>query len=153
MNLGNMLGEDVNAAEKLGEEKRSIPEFASDGLPITKGRFFLCSCLSQRRRRKAGRQPFYGTGWTQNLPFGGGNSYGNNYQNKPSYQAPPPQYGQENNYNQHEGFYGQNTGGQNQSYFGGRQTELEMQPPQNVYGARDQSGFAPPPGPPPSKVH
>ncbi len=94
-----------------------------------------CSFLSSRRRRRAGRQPMYGTGWSQ---FGHGQAqYNPNYQ--ASQAAPPPAYNQD-----HGGYYGQNQG-----YFGGRQTDVELQPPQNTYGGGD--GFAPPSGPPPAK--
>merc|ERR1711939_358556 len=108
--------------------------------------FFLLSCLSARRRRRAGRQPFYGTGWAGRTPWGHGQAqYNPNHQTQqqPNYnqgpQAPP-------NYSQNAGgYYGQNRG-----YFGGRQTDAEMQPPSNTYrGGEDV--YQPPPGPPPAK--
>lgn len=103
-------------------------------------------CLSARRRRRAGRQPFYGTGWAGRTPWGHGQAqYNPNYQTQqqPNYnqgpQAPP-------NYSQNAGGYY----GQNQGYFGGRQTDVEMQPPSNTYrGGEDV--YQPPPGPPPAK--
>jgi hypothetical protein len=49
----------------------------------------------------------------------------------------PPAYGQ-------GGYYGENQG-----YFGGQQTGIEMQPPQNVYGGG--GAYQPPRGPPPAK--
>jgi hypothetical protein len=104
----------------------------------------ILRCLSARRRRRAGRQPFYGTGWAR-TPFGHGQAqYNPGYQTQqqPNYnqtQAPP-------NYNQNAGGYY----GQNQGYFGGRQTEVEMQPPSNTYrGGEDV--YQAPPGPPPAK--
>ncbi|KAJ9605272.1 hypothetical protein H2200_009929 [Cladophialophora chaetospira] len=104
--------------------------------------FFLFSCFSARRRRKLGRNPYYGTGWA-GRPVHGQAQYNPGYQatqqQTGTYQAPPA-YGQEQG-----GYYGQNQG-----YFGGRQTErdVEMQPPQQVYGG---DNFAPPAGPPPAK--
>lgn len=49
----------------------------------------LHSCFSAKKRRRAGRQPFYGTGWAGNTPFGHGQpQYNPNYQSQQ--QAPPP---------------------------------------------------------------
>jgi len=107
--------------------------------------FFLFSCLTARRRRRAGRQPYYGTGWVGRTPFGHGQAtYNPNYQsqqpnyNQNQYQTPPA-------YNQTGGYYGQNQG-----YFGGRQTEVEMQPPSNTYRG-GEGVYEPPQGPPPAK--
>ncbi|KAK5945927.1 hypothetical protein PMZ80_000066 [Knufia obscura] len=110
--------------------------------------FFLCACISQRRRRKAGRQPFQGTGWMATLPGGAPPAYKPN----DNYQA-PPQYGNQNtNQVPQGGYYGNqtNSSGANQSYFGGR-NDVEMQPPQNVY--TNEHNYAPPSGPPPNKLH
>lgn len=107
------------------------------------------SCISSRRRRKAGRKPFYGTGWAGAKPWGGQAQY------NPNYQTQQPQYGQQAgygqnynqgtyappNYNQSTGGYGQQ-GGAAQSYFGGQRGDVEM---------NNSSGYAPPPGPPPGK--
>ncbi|ETN39553.1 uncharacterized protein HMPREF1541_05779 [Cyphellophora europaea CBS 101466] len=105
--------------------------------------FFLIACISSRRRRKAGRKPFYGTGWAGNArpPFGG-----QQQQYNPNYNTQQPHYGQQTappNYNQSTGgYYGQPQGGEAQSYFGGQRGDVEM----------NNSGYAPPAGPPPSKV-
>ncbi|EXJ91385.1 hypothetical protein A1O1_04497 [Capronia coronata CBS 617.96] len=106
--------------------------------------FFIISCISSRRRRRAGRRPMYGTGWAGQVPWGhGAATYNPNYQTQPTSQQAPPQYNQAQN---NGGYYGQNQG-----YFGGRQTDVEMQPPQNVYrGGEDV--YQPPPGPPPAKT-
>jgi len=108
--------------------------------------FFLCSCFSARRRRRAGRQPMYGTGWVGRTPWGHGPAtYNPNYQTQqPSYnqQQAPPNYTQAQNPG---GYYGESQG-----YFGGRQTEVEMQPPQNTYRGGDNV-YEPPSGPPPAK--
>ena len=116
-----------------------------------------CRCISQRRRRKAGTKPYYGTGWTYKLPGGGnGQQYNPQYNQQ---QTTLPQYNQNSapaggyyaqdqnqGYNANQGGYGAN-----QSYFGGQRGDAEMQAPQNAYG--NNSGYAPPAGPPPSKVH
>jgi hypothetical protein len=106
-----------------------------------------CSCFSARRRRRAGRQPFYGTGWAGRAPPGHGQAqYNPSYQQTQQAQTQaPPTYGQTE---PHGGYYGN---GENQAYFGGRQNDVEMQPPQNAYRGGD-SGYQPPPGPPPNKV-
>ncbi|KIX03618.1 uncharacterized protein Z518_07171 [Rhinocladiella mackenziei CBS 650.93] len=108
--------------------------------------FFLFSCWSARRRRRAGRQPFYGTGWAGRTPWGHSPAtYNPHYQTQqqPHYnQQAPPTYNQTQNYG---GYYGENQG-----YFGGRQTDVEMQPPQNAYRGGDNV-YEPPSGPPPPK--
>jgi len=109
--------------------------------------FFLCSCFSARKRRRAGRQPYYGTGWAGNTPFGHGQAqYNPNYQTQQA--PPPPTYNQTQNYG---GYYG---GGENQGYFGGnRQADVEMTSPQNAYTNRGGDNvYSPPAGPPPNKV-
>ena len=98
----------------------------------------LPSCFSARRRRRAGRNPYYGTGWAGNNFGHGQATYNPNYNS----QQAPPAYGQPQNEN-----YNSYGGGQAQSYYGNRDTE--MQPPQNVYGG---DGYAPPAGPPPGKT-
>ena len=101
----------------------------------------LPSCITARRRRKAGRTPFYGTGWAAR-PLNGNNNaqpyYNNNYNNAPA----PPYSAATNNNN---GYYGN---GVNQSYYG-QQNGVELQSPQPTYGGNQQ--YAPPPGPPPGK--
>ena len=113
------------------------------------------SCITARRRKRAGLNPYRGTGWAAGqTPFGHGpaqytggpaqqpyfqpqsnNGYGTEqHQNPPVYS--PPQYG-----------------GQNQGYFGGQQSGIELQQPPNAY--QSQSGGQPvydaPQGPPPGK--
>ncbi|TKA68393.1 hypothetical protein B0A55_08931 [Friedmanniomyces simplex] len=113
--------------------------------------FFLFSCLTARRRRKMGYQPYHGTGWAlgrtppghapatynarpqQEQPTTAAPYYNNN-SNSP-YNANPPAYGAANDY------YGGNN-------------DVEMQPPQPVYGAnnnRKADQYAPPVGPPPGR--
>lgn len=105
----------------------------------------LCSCITARRRRKAGRQPFYGTGWAARpgnnnaQPYYGNN---NNATNNYGAQQPAPPYTAPNS---NAGYYG---GGQNQGYYG-QQNGVELQSPQPTYGGNGQ--YAPPPGPPPGK--
>ena len=100
------------------------------------------SCITARRRRKAGRTPFYGTGWAAR-PTNGNNTaqpyYNNNYNS-----APAPPYSAATNSN-NNGYYGN---GANQSYYG-QQNGVELQSPQPTYGGNNQ--YAPPPGPPPGK--
>ena len=107
--------------------------------------FFLCSCISARRRRKRGHQPFYGTGWAGRVPVGHGQA-----QYNPNYQTQQPQYNQNQNYQQPPPNYNQTSGGAAQSYFGGQRQDVEMQPPQNSYGGNHV--YNAPPGPPPGKV-
>jgi len=100
--------------------------------------------MTARKRRKAGRQPMYGTGWAGRTPFGHGQAQYNpsydNQQSQTNYQPPagaPPAYGPNH--------------GENAGYFGGRgQTDVEMQPPPHTYRAGGES-FQAPPGPPPNK--
>lgn len=111
------------------------------------------SFLSARRRKRFGRQPYYGTGWVGRTPFGHGQAtynpnvatqqpqqevYGSG--NNQAYNSPPA-YGQQGGAS---GYYGD----QNRGYFGGQQG-TEMQPPQAVYG---NNSYQPPTGPPPKKV-
>ncbi|KAJ4375324.1 hypothetical protein N0V83_002410 [Neocucurbitaria cava] len=106
----------------------------------------MASCITARRRRKAGRQPFYGTGWASRpgqhgnaQPYYNNNTYGNHTNAQP---APPYSANAAPN-NTNQGYYG--GGGANQSYYG-QQNGVELQSPQPAYG-----GYAPPPGPPPAK--
>jgi len=111
--------------------------------------FFLFACLSARRRRQRGLQPYRGTGWfpgqhgpaTYNPNFQSNQPYYNNVESN----APPtytPQAG---------GYYGQ----QNQGYFGGQQTGIqpgvELQQPSNAYRGGDNV-YEPPEGPPHKKA-
>ncbi|KPI36153.1 uncharacterized protein AB675_8900 [Cyphellophora attinorum] len=113
--------------------------------------FFLCSCISARRRRRRGLQPMYGTGWAGRTPFGHGQAQYN------------PQYGrqqypqQENNYvpgqGQTGGYYGQSYAPpayapENRGYFGQDNTGstnttqgvYEMQPPAQTYQSPEVQG-------------
>ncbi|MCJ1253581.1 hypothetical protein MMC24_001393 [Lignoscripta atroalba] len=117
--------------------------------------FLLFACITARRRRRAGLNPYRGTGWLGNrAPVGHapaqytGNQaqphYGNNqYDNSqpPVYTSPPNQ-----------GYYG-NGNQTNQGYFGGQQSGIELQQPQSTY--QPQKGgdpvYSPPAGPPPGK--
>jgi hypothetical protein len=98
------------------------------------------SCLTARRRRKAGRQPFYGTGWAA----------------RPGNNTAQPYYNNNNNYNQPAPPYSSEPQGANQGYYGGganhygqQQNGVELQQPQPAYGG--QNTYQPPPGPPPGK--
>ncbi|KAF1848253.1 uncharacterized protein K460DRAFT_403548 [Cucurbitaria berberidis CBS 394.84] len=105
--------------------------------------FVVCSCLTARRRRKAGRQPFYGTGWAAR-PGQGTNAqpyYNNNYNT----QQPAPPYSATTAPTSNQGYY---NNGANQGYYG-QQNGVELQSPQPTYGGNAQ--YAPPPGPPPGK--
>jgi len=101
--------------------------------------FFLCSCFTARRRRLAGRQPYYGTGWASRTGHGQA-QYNPNFgtQQQPNYNAPPA-------YGQTGGYYGENN-----EYYSGPQPGTEMQPPQNVYRG-DPAPYQTPSGPPPKK--
>jgi len=126
--------------------------------------FFLAfSCLSARRRKRQGLQPYRMTGWahqgqTNNTqsqyqppvqPYGNNNPnyYNNNSNNAagtpnnapPTYEPP-----KEGNY------YG--NGGANQGYFGGQQSGIELQQPNNSYQPRGaENVYSAPDGPPPAK--
>lgn len=100
------------------------------------------SCITARRRRKAGRTPFYGTGWAAR-PVGGNNNAQPYYGNQNYNSTPAPPYSAATNNN--NGYYGN---GANQSYYG-QQNDVELQSPQPTYGGNNQ--YAPPPGPPPGK--
>jgi hypothetical protein len=106
------------------------------------------SCLTARRRRKAGRQPFYGTGWAAR-PMPGNNTaapYYNNNNNQNYGQQPAPPYSP-SQANSNAGYY---AGGANQGYYNNaQQNGVEMQPPQPTYGGAQ---YQPPAGPPPGKV-
>ncbi|KAK3207766.1 hypothetical protein GRF29_96g314062 [Pseudopithomyces chartarum] len=107
--------------------------------------FVLCSCLTARRRRKAGRQPFYGTGWAARPGYGNAQPhYNNNYSQPPPQYSAQPQPGQ-SYYGANQGYY--NNNGQNPY---GQTNGVELQQPQAAH-ARGQDEYAPPPGPPPGK--
>lgn len=106
----------------------------------------LLGCRSARRRRSRGLQPMYGTGWMGGknnvMPHNNQGYYQNG--NQQNYAPPPPQYSAQQP--QHTG----NTYDSNNGYYG-----VNVQQPQNTYGNRGigtDNVYAPPPGPPPSKV-
>ncbi|KAF2495301.1 hypothetical protein BU16DRAFT_386108 [Lophium mytilinum] len=111
--------------------------------------FILCSCLTARRRRRAGRQPFYGTGWAGGRVPPGHNPATYNaqpyYSNNNNQPAPPYTAAQTENY------YGN---GANQGYYG-QQNGVELQSPQPAHTPYrgEDSVYTPPAGPPPNKQH
>lgn len=99
------------------------------------------SCLSARRRRRRGIQPFYGTGWASRnhgpVAYTGAQNaqpyYANNQGQQPYYNNsnnPPPAYSPPPNNN----YYGNNGG-------------IELQQPQAAYNG----AYAPPKDPPPGR--
>ncbi|KAH7400476.1 chitin synthesis regulation, resistance to congo red-domain-containing protein [Cadophora sp. MPI-SDFR-AT-0126] len=111
------------------------------------------SCFSQRRRRRRGLAPMYGTGWMGGKHNGQQQQYGNNgawAHQQGGYQAPPPPYmGNQatgTTFQSNDGYYGH---GNNQGYGQG----IELQQPGASY--QPQRGgdnvYEPPMGPPPAK--
>ncbi|KXL42916.1 MAG: hypothetical protein FE78DRAFT_72975 [Acidomyces sp. 'richmondensis'] len=96
--------------------------------------FFLCACITARRRRRMGYRPYYGTGWTlgRTPPGQGSAQYNPGYYNQ-NYEAQPYYW---NNANQPPPSYPQS---QSQPYYA-RGNDVELQPPQAAY--------APPKNPP-----
>lgn len=103
---------------------------------------FLFSCFNNRRRRRMGAPPMYGTGW---MPYAKPPpAYGYGAPAPPYSQQPVPQQETGNTFNSHDGYYG----GHN-NYDQG----IELQQPQNAY-APQRGGddvYAAPMGPPPGK--
>lgn len=113
--------------------------------------FFAFACITARRRRRQGMNPYRGTGWAAGRTPAG---------HAPAQYtgAPQPHYQQSNNAAPayappNQGYYGHDS---NQGYFGGgQQNGVELQPsfPSNTY--QPQRGgdnvYNPPPGPPPGK--
>ncbi|KAF1979510.1 hypothetical protein BU23DRAFT_445899 [Bimuria novae-zelandiae CBS 107.79] len=113
--------------------------------------FVLCSCLTARRRRKAGRQPFYGTGWAARPGFGNtAQPHYNNHYNQP----PPPQYTPQPQHGEAGSYYGSNQGyyGNNASPYGQANGVELQQPPAAYQGRGGEDVYSPPPGPPPGKA-
>jgi hypothetical protein len=118
---------------------------------------YLGSCITARRRRRAGFAPYRGTGWAGGRPPPGQGPaqytgppqpfYGGNQYNQPPPPTAAPPYSPSN-----QGYYG-NTNNGNQGYFGGQQTGVELQPPQNTHPPQrgGDAVYEPPPGPPPGK--
>ena len=98
----------------------------------------LLSCITARRRRRAGRQPFYGTGWAARPGNYNAQPY---YNNGGNYTQPPPQYSAQ----PQNSYYGQNQGYHNNG------NDISLQPPQPTYARADQPEYVPPTGPPPGK--
>ncbi|KAL9632214.1 MAG: hypothetical protein Q9164_005454 [Protoblastenia rupestris] len=112
-------------------------------------------CITARRRRRRGMQPFRGTGWAAGQPPPGHGAaqytgapqpyYASGQQAPPVYSPPAQTQGYGNNQNQY--------GGANQGYFGGQQTGVELQQPDHAY--HPQNGgpglYASPAGAPPGK--
>jgi len=120
--------------------------------------FLAFSCLTARRRRRQGQPPLRGTGWAGNMyggggnqPYGGGaggtqygnNQYGNNQYGQNNVQSPPVYSPPKTQYN----------GTENQGYFGGQQSGIELQAPGNSYQPERGGNpvYAAPEGPPPGK--
>ncbi|MCJ1240944.1 hypothetical protein MMC14_008948 [Varicellaria rhodocarpa] len=109
-------------------------------------------CLNARRRRRAGLNPYRGTGWLAGQTPPG---------HAPAQYAGPPQPYYNNTpqqgYDQNPPVYAppqtQNYGAEHHGYFGGQQTGIELQQPNNSY--QPQRGVEPvygaPDGPPPAK--
>lgn len=113
--------------------------------------FLIFSCITARRRRRQGQQPWRGTGWAAGVPPPGHGpaqytgappqQYNGNTSAAPPYSPPANQ-----------GYYGQGyNSGSNQGYFGGQQQGVELQQPENAYARGGEEVYSPPAGPPPGK--
>ncbi|KAF2088566.1 hypothetical protein K490DRAFT_64614 [Saccharata proteae CBS 121410] len=138
--------------------------------------FVFCSCLTARRRRRAGRQPIYGTGWASRHGHGEAQYIGP--QSTPHHPAPAPNadpnwhaqsYANNPNapgaapyFNAQQGTWSQPPPSYSppaQGYYAGgpQQYGYEMQsqpqqPPSAYQPQRATEGvYAPPEGPPPPK--
>lgn len=126
--------------------------------------FVIWSCITNKRRRRAGLQPRYGTGWMAPGHWGQQNHYNNGAPQQPQYsnggwfghggnkhnQPPPPQY------TPNPGPVQYNTTGQtfnsNEGYYGHHQNDVPLQQPQGSYYPRaGENVYEPPSGPPPAK--
>lgn len=112
--------------------------------PSTSHLLIRRSCITARRRRRLGRQPFYGTGWAARPGQPTAQPYYNNNQN---YNHPPPQYTPQP---QNQGYYGSNQGYYGSSPYG-QQQGVELQSPQPTHTRGGDDVYAPPAGPPPGK--
>ncbi|KAK0108699.1 hypothetical protein ONS95_003490 [Cadophora gregata] len=122
------------------------------------------SCIRQRRRRRRGLAPMYGTGWmgggkhnnNNNQAHGQYGAWANNQQHAGGYQAPPPPYmGNQatgTTFQSNDGYYGH---GNSQGY--GQPGGIELQQPGASYqpargvGVGGQNVYEAPMGPPPGK--
>ena len=87
--------------------------------------FLSCACLSARRRRRTGLQPYYGTGWTQRQwPY---------YGSQPYYPQPVPPYAARPNPPPYQ------------------ETGIELSQPEGSYQPQRDDVYEPPIGPPPGK--
>lgn len=103
--------------------------------------FLLFACFTSRRRRRAGQNPYYGTGWAASRPPQG---HAPAQYNQPYYSnQPAPPYSPPSNNTYYEG---------NQGYFG-QQNGIELESPQAAhYPPRGGDNvYSPPKGPPPKK--
>jgi len=96
--------------------------------------FLMFSCITARRRRRAGLHPYRFTGWAGGAPPGHGQAQfaGNQPYGAQPYQQgnnAPPAYGQP----ARDGTYYGNNQGANQGYFGGQQNGIELQQPNPAY--------------------
>jgi len=102
---------------------------------------FAFSCYNNRRRRRMGAPPMYGTGWMPAPKYNNNGYYGG---------APAPPYSA-------QPMGGQATGttfNSNDGYYGGQHNQgggIELQPPQNVYTQPQREVYEAPMGPPPGK--
>jgi hypothetical protein len=125
--------------------------------------FLLFSCVTARRRRRQGLQPYRLTGWAGGVPPSHGQAQyvGNQggavpnnqgwggpgqqaYQSPPAYGGPPPAAGEGT-------FFPPNHVRPGQGYFGGQQSGIELQQPHNAYNPQrgGEPVYAAPEGPPP----
>ena len=113
--------------------------------------FLLFSCITARRRRRQGMNPYRGTGWAAGRTppghapaqyTGAQPYYANNNATAPPVYSPPV----------NQGYYNQApSGGANQGYFGGQQQGVELQQPEHAYARAGEQVYQAPPGPPPQK--
>ncbi|KAF2839479.1 hypothetical protein M501DRAFT_1002903 [Patellaria atrata CBS 101060] len=104
-----------------------------------------CSCLTARRRRKAGRNPYYGTGWMARGTHYNSNQQPHYQQQQQGWEQPAPPYSASPGH-PHGGYYGQQNGQQ----YGQQSSGIELQAPQQAYHGGDNV-YNPPAGPPPNK--
>lgn len=125
--------------------------------------FVTWSCINNRRRRRQGLNPRYGTGWMMHgrpqyynngapppgqpqpqYNNGGGGWFGHHKNNQP----PPPQYSADPVPNQYTG----QTFSPNDGYYGQQQNNVPLQQPTGSYYPRGgETVYEPPNHPPPGK--
>ncbi|KAK4613835.1 hypothetical protein CLAFUW4_09226 [Fulvia fulva] len=113
--------------------------------------FFSFSCVSARRRRRFGAQPYRGTGWALGRTPAGHNA--------PTYNSQPYYAQHANQYQQPQPYYNNShnpppyTPPPNNGYYG--QNDVELQQPQQAYGgyrSGEAPAYEPPKGAPPGRV-